>query len=141
MVRADFHYGVTIEERALREEVFVREQGFVDEFDEIDDTSLHLNLYHNDALLAVGRLVKIDPETYQIGRVAVKKEARGKKVGTYLMKFLETKIKELGGRKAIVHSQLDKKGFYEKCHYRPLDGNIDEEQGVPHIYLIKILKK
>ena len=32
----------------IRTEVFIDEQGFKDEFDEIDDTAIHLVLYNND---------------------------------------------------------------------------------------------
>lgn len=140
MIKPVFSKKLTHDEKILREEVFVIEQGFVDEFDEFDDSGWHLVLYFNDIAIACARFYPEDPETFHIGRVAVKKELRGKKIGTYLLKFVETKIKELGGRWATISSQLDKKGFYEKCGYHVMgEGEITYEQNCPHIGMAKLL--
>lgn len=140
MIRPDFHFGLSDDEKTIRETVFVIEQGFKDEFDESEDSSIHLVLYLNEAPIACGRITKIDPDTYQIGRIAVMKAYRGQKVGTYVLKFLENKIKQLGGRKAILHSQYDKADFYKKSGYVISTGEIEEEQGYPHIWMHKNLK-
>ena len=42
----------------IREEVFVREQGFENEFDEIDDNAWHIVLFWDDAPAAVCRFYK-----------------------------------------------------------------------------------
>lgn len=142
MIKPFFSKTLSDEEKEIRTEVFVKEQGFVDEFDEVDYSSWHLVLFYNDYPIACARFFAIDPETYRIGRVAVRASFRKKKVGTYLMKFVETKIRELGGRWAILSSQLDKKGFYEKCGYHvSSEGEIKYEQGCPHIDMAKLLIK
>lgn len=142
MIRPVFSKIVTKEEKEIRSEVFEKEQGFVDEFDEVDNNSWHLTLFYNDYPIAVARFYPEDPETFHVGRVAVRKEFRGKKIGTFLMKFVETKIKELGGRWAILSSQLDKKDFYEKCGYHVSgEGEITYEQDCPHINMAKLLIK
>ena len=140
MVQPKFSLGITDDARAIREEVFVREQGFQNEFDEDDETAVTLVLYLDGIAIATGRLIKVDPATYQIGRVAVRKPYRGKQVGSYLMEFLCEKARTLGARTAIVHAQLDKRGFYNRLgFYEYAGGLIDEDEGVPHIYLAKDL--
>lgn len=135
-----FHLGLTEDAKKLREEVFVKEQGFRNEFDEKDQNCWHLVLYRDRVPIATGRIVEIDPETYQIGRVAVKKEFRHMKVGTYTVKFLCNKALSLGARKAILSAQLDKMDFYRPIGFRPFpDGEIQNEEGVPHIMMYKIL--
>ena len=71
-----------------------------------DDPCWCLVLYYNKKPIATGRLLEVDPETYRIGRVAVLPEYRNKKIGTYVLKFLEVKIKTLGGHKAILHGSV-----------------------------------
>ncbi|HHX71050.1 MAG TPA: GNAT family N-acetyltransferase, partial [Gallicola sp.] len=40
----------------IREEVFIKEQEFNDEFDEIDENSLHILYYYNENPVATARL-------------------------------------------------------------------------------------
>lgn len=140
MVKPVFSVGLTPDAKLIREEVFIQEQGFQNEFDEADETAISLVLYLDGTPIATGRLTKIDPATYQIGRIAVRKEYRHQKVGSYLMGFLCTKARELGAKTAIVHAQVDKRLFYERLGFREFgDGVVDEDEGVPHIYLAKSL--
>ncbi|MCR5348973.1 MAG: GNAT family N-acetyltransferase [Bacilli bacterium] len=141
MVQPVFTIGPSNAAKEIREEVFVVEQGFQEEFDDIDAASISLVLYLDGYPIATGRLVKIDPATYQIGRVAVRKPYRGQKVGTYLMRFLCQKAKSMGAKTAIVHSQFDKREFYNRVGFTEINGGeVDEEEGVPHIYLAKDLR-
>lgn len=73
MIKPVFTFGLPSDAKALREEVFVQEQGFQNEFGPEDDRCWSLVLYLDDRPIATGRILEIDPETYQIGRVAVKK--------------------------------------------------------------------
>ena len=140
MIQPIFSRKLSDEEKAIRQEVFVIEQGFIEEFDERDGESWHLVLLRDGLAIASARFYAEDPETYHIGRVAVRKEYRMHHVGTYLMRFVETKIRELGGRRALVSAQMDKKGFYEKCGYRDSgDGEIYLDQGCPHLDMAKLL--
>ena len=56
--------------RELRQKVFVKEQGFRDEFDEIDATAVHLVLFADDgAPAATCRIFRSEEEkTYILGR-------------------------------------------------------------------------
>ena len=143
MVEAKFYFGVPEDARTIRDEVFTFEQGFSDdiEYDEHDPECWHVVVYLDGYPISTGRVFAEDPETYHIGRLAVRKAYRGQKVGTYTMKFLETKAKTLGARKLMLGAQLDKAGFYEKNGFRKNPtGEIYEEEGVPHILMFKTLK-
>lgn len=138
VIKPVFHLGLTPDARRIREEVFVEEQGFQNEFDEEDENCITLVLYLDATPIATGRLIKVDPATYQIGRVAVRKAYRHQKVGSYLMEFLFVKARELGAKTCIVHAQLDKQSFYRRLGFYEFGGGVvDEDEGVPHIYLAK----
>ena len=140
MVRPVFTFGTSDDARALREEVFVAEQGFKNEFDEHESDCICLVLKLDGLPIATGRLVKIDPATYQVGRVAVKKEYRGQRIGSYLLAFLSEKAKELGANALVAHAQLDKQNFYRRNGFEDFgEGAVDFDEGVPHIYLRKQL--
>lgn len=140
MVKPVFQFRLPKEAKAIREEVFVKEQGFANEFDEIDDRSWHLVLYLDQTPIATGRVYEVDPETYQIGRICVRKPFRGQSVGTYVVKFLCNKAISLGARKAVLLAQLDKQGFYYRIGFRPdPNGEVIMDEGVPHIKMTKVL--
>ncbi len=141
MIKPVFNLGLLEDARYIREEVFVREQGFREEFDQLDQSCWNLVLYLDAKPIATARFYPEDPETYHLGRVAVIKPYRGMKVGTYLLKFVETKVKTLGGRKIVLDSQLDKSGFYSKLGYKSPDGEVFLEEGYPHIRMEKSIVK
>jgi len=142
MIEPKFSIGLPEDARMIRQKVFVDEQGYQHEFVGDDGTCWCLVLYFNHEPIATGRILEVDPETYRIGRVAVLKPYRHKKIGTYVLKFLEVKIKTLGGHKAILHAQLEKQGFYEKCGYHVSgEGEIDYDEGHPHLMMEKELGK
>lgn len=138
-----FSYGGPNEEaKSIRQKVFVEEQGYHDEFDSKDATAWHLVLFYKGLAVATGRILEEDPETYHLGRVAVLKEFRGHEIGRYLVKFLETKVREMGGRKCVLAAQADKQGFYAKCGYIPYgDGEIFYDEGHPHVLMYHVLEK
>ena len=140
MVKPVFQLGPSADAKAIREEVFCAEQGFKNEFDELDPTSTSLVLYLDGYPIATGRIGKVDPATYAIGRVAVRKPYRGMRIGSYLMEFLCERARQMGAKTVMVHAQLDKRGFYNRLgFYEFAGGVIDEDEGVPHIHLAKDL--
>lgn len=142
MVKPLFNFGLTDDAKLIREEVFVKEQGFAKEFDENDSKAWHLVLYLDGIPISTGRILEIDPETYRIGRVAVRKNFRHMKVGTYTVKFLCNKALSLGARKAVLAAQVDKMAFYRSLGFRPYpDGEVFYEEGVPHTMMYKILTR
>ena len=81
----------------IREEVFMREQGFQEEFDEIDGRAVHLVLYCDGSPAAVCRFYqdRMNGE-YLIGRLAVRKAYRGKGIGAVPC-FRKPRRKSKGG--------------------------------------------
>ena len=126
--------------KMIRKTVFEDEQGFVDEFDEIDnsDNVVHMLLCYDDERIGTCRCYKQNEE-YKIGRVAVLKAYRGKGLGEKLVRLAEKKIYEWGGREVVLSSQVRVQGFYEKLGY-VAEGEIYMDQMCPHIKMKKKLE-
>ncbi len=72
----------------LREDIFVKEQGFVDEFDDIDNVSTHLVLFDGELPIATCRYYfDSGKSAYAMGRIAVAKAYRGKNIGTHILMY------------------------------------------------------
>lgn len=121
----------------IREEVFVREQGFREEFDTVDNSAFHIVLFLDGKAVATCRYFP-DGDSYKVGRIAVLKNYRGRNFGSSVLLEAEKQIAMLGGRSVILHSQLQACGFYEKLGYVPY-GEIEPEEGCPHIWMKKEL--
>lgn len=126
--------------KKIRQEVFVEEQGYKNEFGDNEDKCWNLVLYLNKTPISTGRLQEIDPETYRIGRLAVRVPYRHQHVGSYTVKFLITKARSLGARKVILGAQMDKEGFYRNLGFRPYpEGEVYFDEGHPHIMMYRII--
>jgi predicted GNAT family N-acyltransferase len=120
-------------------EVFVEEQGFVEEFDEIDPIAAHIVAYDGNEPIGTCRLFYDDErKSYILGRLAIRKKYRGQEIGSLLIKEAEKKVDENGGTRIILHSQCAAAGFYAKNGYREF-GEIDDDEGCPHIWMKKDL--
>lgn len=125
------------EAQIIREKVFIKEQGFHNEFDEIDSYAKHLVLFDEKIPVATCRFFNHEScEDYFIGRIAVIKEYRGKNIGASLLKAAETKIKNIGGKRIFLHAQCRATNFYKKQGYSSY-GKIDLEENCPHIWMSK----
>lgn len=126
--------------KKIREEVFVREQGFQEEFDEIDHESVHLVLYDEDDLPAATCRIfwNAAMNSYIIGRLAVIKKYRGRNIGAFMLKEAETYVREKGGKTLVLHAQCRAAGFYKKSGFTEF-GEIGEEEGCPHIWMRKYI--
>lgn len=123
----------------LREQVFLREQGFSTEFDGIDAQAWHLTLLRQGRALAVGRLYPGDrPGLFVIGRVAVCQSCRGQGLGKKVVLALEEQARRLGGRTVQLSAQCHAQGFYEKLGYTAY-GQIYLDEHCPHIHMEKTL--
>ncbi len=121
----------------IRITVFVDEQGFRDEFDDIDARALHLVMYEDNMPIATCRCFYEDSiECWHIGRVAVLKEYRGKGLGKEIMQEAERLIGLKGGKVCELSSQCRARGFYESCGYEA-EGEIYLDEGCPHIKMTK----
>ncbi|MCH5321037.1 MAG: GNAT family N-acetyltransferase [Eubacterium sp.] len=123
----------------IRQKVFVEEQGFRDEFDEIDKIATHLVAYDNSKPIAVCRFFWSDERgAYLIGRLAVIKEYRGKQLGADILKKAEELVKAKGGKAIELHSQEQATGFYEKQGYT-VCSEMEYEEHCPHYWMRKEL--
>ena len=94
------------EAKAIREEVFMKEQGFQVEFDDTDREAWHLVLWQDGKALATARLYSQGEGVYAIGRVAVRKEGRGKQLGRAVMEAMEQKARQLGAKSIQLSAQV-----------------------------------
>ncbi|MBE6559394.1 MAG: GNAT family N-acetyltransferase [Ruminococcaceae bacterium] len=121
----------------VRTTVFVEEQGFVDEYDEIDGIATHFVMFDGTLPVATCRIFcKEDPEVYYLGRLAVMKAYRGRRLGAAIVQAAEDHVRSVGGTCILLHSQRAAEGFYAAVGYIP-HGEPDEEQGCPHIWMKK----
>lgn len=123
--------------KEIRQKVFVEEQGFENEFDEIDDRSYHIVLSLKGVGVATARLYE-ENGSFHIGRVAVVKEYRKQNLGEAVMGYAESKAKELGAKEIALSAQVTASGFYEKNGYKPF-GEVYLDEFCPHIAMKKSL--
>ena len=146
MLRADIRVAVTAEEmdavHAIRREVFIVEQEIPEdeEWDDLDATSEHLLAVDEDGVpQGTGRLI-FGEQALQIagregvvllGRLAVRKTARGTGLGADLVRAIEAAGVARGAAELELHAQVPALGFYQRLGYTAhgpeyLDG------GIPH---------
>nr|WP_162990691.1 GNAT family N-acetyltransferase [Maliibacterium massiliense] len=121
---------------AVRQEVFVEEQGFSAELerDALDARAAHIALYDSGVCVATGRLI---PETfgvYKLGRIAVRKSHRGIGVGGMVLRMMMARALDAGAKRLELGSQQQTVGFYAHFGFAPF-GAPYEEEGVPHVHM------
>ncbi len=123
----------------VRVSVFVDEQGFRDEFDEIDGYAYHIAAYDGNKVVGSGRLFsEHNNNEYHIGRIAVLSEYRGKNVGKAIMTEIERFAAEIGAECIVLSAQRRARGFYEKLGYIAY-GEEYLDENYPHIDMKKNL--
>ncbi|MDY2921637.1 MAG: GNAT family N-acetyltransferase [Eubacterium sp.] len=125
--------------KEIRQEVFGQEQGFKKEFDEIDPIAKHIILLEDDDPVATCRFYySKERECYIVGRIAVRKEARGKRYGEKVLQGAEEEIKKAGGKRIELSAQCRVSQFYLKQGYTDTkDVHMDEY--CPHTWMRKEL--
>ena len=126
--------------RDIRKKVFVDEQKFTLEFDDKDEIAAHLVIFDEDGTpIATCRIFKdCNKEFYVVGRLAVIKEYRGKKLGSLLLNEAEKYVKEKSGKCIIIHAQQRVTEFYKKAGYTEF-GDVEYDEGCPHIQMKKYI--
>ncbi|HEU0307592.1 MAG TPA: GNAT family N-acetyltransferase [Lysobacter sp.] len=123
--------------RAVREAVFVQEQGVPVEleWDELDPLCHHvIALDAEGKPMGTGRLT---PE-HKIGRMAVLADWRGRGVGDALLLALIDKARELGWHDLSLHAQVSAIGFYARHGFLPY-GERFVEAGIDHQSMRRLL--
>ena len=121
----------------IRITVFMNEQGFMQEFDALDDVCTHLVMFDDSLAVATYR-IWLDADGYHIGRLAVIKAYRGQGLGRKMLQHAESHIRTLGGDTVSLHAQCRATAFYQMCGYAPY-GDIDYDEGVEHVHMKKHL--
>ncbi len=128
-----------LEARFIREEVFVKEQGFKEEFDSIDNFATHILAFKDNKAVGTARFFhSVKENKYLIGRLAVLKEYRKQNIGKEILKVIEEELKKVSINKVYLASQKRAVIFYEKCGYIK-EGDYFLDEHYPHIWMYKNL--
>lgn len=117
MITSTIENTLTDDAKTIRRLVFIEEQGFQNEFDDIDNAARHIVLYENDRPAATGRWYVKDGAAV-IGRVAVLPEFRHMHLGAEVLRRLEEDAAAAGYHTIALSAQCRVRGFYEKQGYR-----------------------
>lgn len=135
MITAIMYEDLCEDAKAIRQQVFVEEQGFQNEFDEIDARARHVVLYEDGRPAATGRWY-VEGEQVVIGRVAVLPAFRRLHLGAQVVCRLEEDAAAAGYTVITLSAQCRVQGFYEKQGYQAV-GEIYMDEFCPHIRMEK----
>ena len=135
--------------QAVRRAVFMDEQGFQNEFDEVDErpSTIHVTAYDQaGALVGCARVFPDDgadtnrhgPGAWIFGRLAVMPEARGSGAGSLILAESERLAQAQGAREMHLHAQCRVQPFYQRAGYEPY-GDIELDEHVEHQWMGKQL--
>lgn len=125
--------------RYTREKVFMEEQGFQNEFDELDKDSIHITGYSEGTLRCCARCYMDEQNNWHIGRIAVLKEYRKLHLGAELLTYCEQVGIENKGVVALLDAQCQAVGFYASAGYQ-VCGEEHLDEHVPHLLMKKRLR-
>jgi predicted GNAT family N-acyltransferase len=116
----------------IRVRVFVREQGVPAEIelDDDDNLALHLLAFLEGRAVGTARIVMHGGQA-KIGRMAVLKSHRRKKVGKKLLACAISTAKKQRAGKIYLHAQVAVIKFYESTGFR-CAGPVFDEAGIAH---------
>ena len=86
--------------------------------------------------VATGRLLQHAPGVARIGRMAVKKQMRGSKLGHRVLHALIDAARDRGDTRVLLHAQCSAEGFYKRSGFEP-HGAVFEEAGIAHIEMVR----
>ena len=126
----------------IRKQVFIEEQGVPEdmELDEHDPLAKHALAYQDGLCVGTGRLVRLDNDHAQIGRMAVLSAYRNQSIGTAILSRLIALAKAEGILVLVLHSQISALPFYAKFGF-VAEGPIYDEAGIAHRNMILLLEK
>lgn len=124
----------------VRETVFIQEQGFCEEFDEIDTIANHVTIYVDGELAGCGRCFPTGKEKhlYTLGRIAVLKPYRKMALGSKILQELEAIARQKGANAVTLDAQCRAMPFYCKAGYH-VCGELHMDEHVPHKQMKKEL--
>ena len=122
----------------IRREVFVLEQAVPEELerDAFDGTSVHAVAYDKlGSPLGTGRLL---PDGH-IGRMAVRRLARGHGVGGRILSFLVDAAQRSGHDSVVLNAQVHAQPFYQ-AHGFAAHGAVFQDAGIDHVVMTRNLR-
>ena len=124
----------------IRKEVFGGEQQFtVASVQEEDDKNAifvlayETNEQGEELPVATGRLIFLE-DKFKIGRIAVRKEFRGKHYGDFVVRMLVDKAFSMGAKEVFVGAQKHAISFYEKIGFIKQEEEYFED-GIYHLMM------
>lgn len=116
---------------AVRFPVFVEEQRVpadeeIDEHDRSDADARHALIRDGEKPVAAGRYYRIGASTAQVGRMAVLREYRGRRLGRLLLDALVEDARARGFTRAALNAQDHAVGFYAKAGFTPFGETLVE---------------
>jgi predicted GNAT family N-acyltransferase len=122
---------------AVREQVFCREQGVPreEEIDGRDGEALHLVALAPGDGHVVGTLrLLIDSGTAKVGRVAVERDWRGRRVASRMLELALAAAREQGCARARLAAQLTATGVYRRAGF-VVESEPFEDAGIQHVWM------
>lgn len=146
----------------VRRVVFMDEQGYENEFDQIDEASdcIHVTLYVDDELAGCSRVFPEElervadaeapvlpacdmdedvaaGETYIMGRVAVLSTMRRRGLACKIIEASEAAACDAGAKVIKLHAQEYVLPLYVKAGYTQIASVDYEDEGQPHVWMAK----
>ena len=106
----------------LRKEVFIDELAltYPQETDEFDKMAVYAQVFDDDnEVIGTGRLCIVD-DHFNISKVCVKKELRGRSIGDFVMRLLLYRAQELNAPDVELSSDTALTPFFERYGFRPI---------------------
>ena len=121
----------------LRVEVFEIEQKCKvgHEPDEHDKIAVHYIAMADDKIVSTARYREPSKRIFKIGRMATKKEYRGRGISIGLLNYIIRDIKKLKPKKIWLQAQVQAQKFYEKNGFKIKSKPYDWD-GIPHIDMV-----
>ena len=127
----------------IRTDVFIIEQKCPPcwEPDELDKKSIHFIAILNHEIVATARLREEPKNTVKIERMAVRKEYRGKGIGSGLTKYVLNQALKKGFKKIFIQAQLHAQKMYEKAGFKMTSKPYDLwNLGILHVDMEYVVK-
>ena len=125
---------------SFRQSIFVVEQkSWYQDADGLDNISLHLILKDNNFLVGYLRLIPPGKkyDTPSIGRIAIKENLRGNAIGSELVKRGIKKSSETYLTDSVTISAQNYLTKFYQNHGFTIQGEVYDEDGIPHVKMIK----
>jgi predicted GNAT family N-acyltransferase len=120
---------------ALREAVFCGEQGVPRELehDGRDATAVHVVAVDGREVVGTCRLLA-DGDVWRLGRMAVRRDRRGRGVGAAILGAAHREAAKGGARVILLAAQTPVRDFYARYGY-VARGDVFMEAGIPHVMM------